>query len=167
MESRSSASFDDSDLNSSDNSDQWGSDSEEETPSEIIGDSPLLFSDTRALTSESEPMTAPQTPSPKRRRSPASKAGQIDRLLQFQQRLVVEKGLPKTRLQTELDVTPGSDTFQRVKPANFRKNLLTNFQELEPNTEAPCPTFPSMRAPGTSFVEDFFPRFRPSHSVQG
>ena len=49
MESRSSASFDDSDLNSSDNSDQWGSDSEEETPSEIIGDSPLLFSDTRTL----------------------------------------------------------------------------------------------------------------------
>jgi len=42
MESRSFISFDDSDLNLSDNSDQWGSDSEGETPSEI-GDSRLLF----------------------------------------------------------------------------------------------------------------------------
>ena len=159
-ESQFSASFDDSDLNLSDDSDRWGSDSEEETLSEIIGDSSLLFRDTRALTSEenllnsgSEALTAPQTPSPKRRRSPASKAGQMERLLQFQQRLVVEKGLPKTRIQTELDVTPGPDTVQHVKPANFRKNLLANFQELGSNTEAPCPTFPSMTPAGGNCVE--------------
>ena len=76
----------------------------------------------------------------------------MDRLLRFQQKLVVEKGLPKTRLQTELDVTPGPDTSQHVKSAKFRKNLMADFEELESNTEAPCPTLPSMMPAGGNCV---------------
>jgi len=98
-------------------------------------------------------MTAPQTQSSKKRHSPASKAGQMERLLKFQQKLVVEKGLPKTRIQTELDITPGAETFQgHAMPSKCRKNLLVDFQELEPNTEAPCPTFPSMTQAGGNCV---------------
>ena len=96
MESRSFASFDDSD---SEVSDEWGTDSE----LEIIGDLSLMFSDKEDHGSEDKSfITAPQTPSPKKRRSPASKVSQMDHLLQHQQKLVIQKGLPKSKLPMNL-----------------------------------------------------------------
>ena len=94
----------------------WGSDSEEEIHSESVN------------------MTAPRTPNFKKRRSPASKRSQMSRLLQHQEKLVLAKGLPKSNLQTKLDLTPAQDVLQLDKSPICRKNLFSNF-----------PTSPSKR----------------------
>ena len=67
---------------------------------------------------------------PQKHRSPASKESQFKRLLQFQEKLVAEKGFPKSRIQTELEMTPPSPVKQGYGKPKCSKNLLQNFHEL-------------------------------------
>jgi len=87
------------------------------------------------LFSPKTPVSSDASRSSAKRRSPASKASRVQRLLAYQERLVKEKGLPKSRLQLELEleVTPASPTQlvpHSPKPALCRKNLSGEFQRI-------------------------------------
>lgn len=96
----------------------------------------------------------------KKYRSPASKSSQLRRLLRFQEKLVNEKGLPKSRLQSKMDVTPGPDKQWHEKPPKCSKNLLTNFQGLE---ASPC--FSRSPAPSTACTSSTTPSPNSSMSL--
>ena len=76
---------------------------------------------------------------PKKHLSPASKSSQFQWLLRFQEKLVKEKGLSRSRLQSKIDVhtcdvTPNPVKHCQDKRPKCTKNLLTNFQNLEANS---------------------------------
>jgi len=94
---------------------------------------PELFSPKTPVSSSDGRRSSPK------RRSPASRASRACRLLAYQERLVKERGFPKSRLQLELEseMSPSSPTppiQHSPKPVRCRKNLSGEFQRL--GTEA-------------------------------
>ena len=65
---------------------------------------------------------------PKKHRSPSSKSSQFQRLLRFQEMLTKDKGLPRSRLQSQIDfrpcVTPSAVRHRQEKTQKCTKNLF-------------------------------------------
>jgi len=87
-----------------------------------------------------------------KRRSPASRKKQMSRLLEFQEKLVSEKGLPKSRLQIRMarvkEVTPTSPPFLPHDTMPLcKENLIGDFTRLESPDQKPVhsPTSNSLK----------------------